>query len=143
MIEDWFSYAQKIAKRSPDPSTKVGAVVVSEEYDAAVGVGWNDFPPGIPKEWWEDRARKYRAVVHAEAWAFLSSNPQYIPGSTLYVTQHPCPDCAKLIARSGVRRVVCPNGAWRDDPTIHVAIEEASEILRMSGVEMVYKENGK
>jgi len=127
------------AKRSPDPSTKVGAVIA--RMGRQIGVGWNQFSPGIPEDWWRDRERKYRAVVHAEEVALLSAGP-YTAFSIMYVTHHPCPHCAKLIAWSKVYRVVCPSGPWRDDPEIAESCRQAREILDLAGVEVVHHTNG-
>lgn len=44
---------------------------------------------------------------HAEAGALLWSDPAQRIGSTLIVNAPPCMGCAKLIASSGVVRVVC------------------------------------
>lgn len=45
-------------------------------------------------------------AVHAEANAIMYSSPLDRVGATLYVNGPPCPDCAKLIAGSGIVRVV-------------------------------------
>lgn len=44
--------------------------------------------------------------IHAEANAIMHSSPEKRMGGTLYVNLQPCPHCAKLIAGSGVSRVV-------------------------------------
>ena len=44
--------------------------------------------------------------IHAEANAIMHSSPEKRMGGTLYVNLQPCPHCAKLIAGSGVARVV-------------------------------------
>lgn len=47
-------------------------------------------------------------VLHAEANAItkLARSTQSSDGATLYVTDTPCVECAKLIIQSGIRRVV-------------------------------------
>lgn len=133
---NWIEYAKSAAHNSPDPSTKVGAVVVNETVHRAVGLGWNDFPPGTPEEWWHDRPKKYAAVVHAEARALLEAGAFACTDATLYVTQHPCSDCAKLISMAKIARVVCPPGPWRDDPAVQASCQLAAEILALGGVEV-------
>lgn len=47
-------------------------------------------------------------VVHAEqnAITFAAKEGIKLKGTTLYTTTSPCPDCAKLIASSGIKRVL-------------------------------------
>ncbi|UQS95128.1 hypothetical protein Pam3_57 [Pseudanabaena phage Pam3] len=123
------------ATGSRDPSTKVGAVVTNAD-GLIVGGGFNDFPPGIPDHWWEDRELKYRGVVHAEANAILEAGRFHCLGGTIYVSAHPCRDCAKLIVASGLKKVVCPSGPWRDDPAIIATVNDAAELLQLCGIEM-------
>jgi deoxycytidylate deaminase len=48
----------------------------------------------------------FRLQVHAEANALLNTNTSSISGATLYVTMHPCNECAKLLIQAGIARVV-------------------------------------
>jgi dCMP deaminase len=63
---------------------------------------FSDVPHGSPYDSGEGRC----IAVHAEANALLFSDTTARHGATLYVNGAPCPDCAKLIAGSGVARVV-------------------------------------
>jgi deoxycytidylate deaminase len=48
--------------------------------------------------------------VHAEANALLSGERSTWQGGTMYITKHPCMECAKFIANSGIAYiVVSPN----------------------------------
>lgn len=47
---------------------------------------------------------------HAERNALRHANPAELAGSTLYVTDEPCPSCWTLIRAAGILRVVTPNG---------------------------------
>lgn len=131
---DWKAYAHQLAGNSLDPSTKVGAVIVSGGY--AVGIGWNHFPAGIPEEWWGDRERKYRAVVHADVAAIARAGMLAV-GSTMVVTHHPCQECAKVIAAAGIRCVVCPPGPWRGDIGVIETVRNAAELLGLCGIEVI------
>lgn len=131
---DWKAYAHQLAGNSLDPSTKVGAVIVSGGY--AVGIGWNHFPAGIPEEWWEDREKKYQGVIHAETIAITRAGLLSY-GSTLVVTHHPCKECAKLIVAAGIRCVICPQVPWRDDPGVIDTVKQAREILELCGVDLM------
>ncbi len=138
-MHEILAQAFEAAKRSHDPSTKVGAVVVDQR--GCRWFGWNQFPRGIPSTWWTDRELKYRAVVHAEMAALLQYG-LYTDGATMYVTHHPCCECAKFIAFAGISKVVCPSGPWRDDPAIDRMCRQAKLILDLAGVEVVHHTNG-
>jgi dCMP deaminase len=95
-------------RRSKDPSTKVGCVIVDPN-GRICGIGYNGFPKGVEDlpERYADREIKYPMVVHAEANAILfSSNTK---GCTAYIWPlFSCCDCAGLVIQAGIRRVVSP-----------------------------------
>lgn len=131
--------AALVATWSKDPSTKCGAVIV-DGHRVVRGMGYNGFPRGVGDgvERYEERAVKYKLVVHAEANALLNSGVA-VRGCTLYATKWPCSDCSKLIAQSSVAEVVCPavgtsasDERWKEDNQF------ARLILRESGV-LVYE----
>lgn len=128
--------AEYARKGSLDPSTKVGAIVTNED-GVIVGGGFNSFPEGIPPTWWDDREQKYKAVVHAEVNALLEAGRFHCSGGTIYVTSHPCRDCARMIIAAGIKKLVCPAGPWRDDPAIIATCADADELLSLCGVEVV------
>lgn len=133
-MDEFFKIARGASRQSEDPSTKVGAVV-HDNHLGVTGVGWNQFPKGVPDDWWNDREKKYQAVVHAEAIALIHSG-RLAYGATLTVTAHPCKECAKLIIGFGIKCVVCPPGPWRDDPAVIETVEKAAELFRLCGVEV-------
>lgn len=133
-MDNFFEEAQNAAKFSRDPSTKVGAVVHDKQF-GVISAGWNRFPQGVPEEWWEDREKKYQAVIHAEVVALIGAS-RLAAGATLTVTAHPCKECAKLIIGFGIKCVVCPPGPWRDDPAVIETVEKAAELFRLCGVEV-------
>lgn len=91
--------------RSPDPSTKHGAVIVNGR-KRPVGQGYNGFPSGGDESIYpKTRPEKYVFIIHAEANAIL--NCTFPPdGCTLYVTGVPCNNCMKYIIQAGIKRVV-------------------------------------
>ncbi len=110
MTDKWvirfLALAQHVASWSKDPRAKVGAVIVDAE-KRIVSLGYNGFPRGVKddEERLRDKATKLRLVVHAEANAIL--NAHRIPDQcTLYTTQVPCDECAKLIIQAGIKTVV-------------------------------------
>lgn len=108
---NWDQYFLKIATtvalKSKDPNTRVGCVIINKD-KRIIGTGYNGFPPGYPEtpENWAS-PNKYHHVIHAEDNA-LRNLTQSADGCSLYVTLFPCPKCADLIQRSGIKRVFYP-----------------------------------
>ena len=98
--------AEHVSTWSKDPSTQVGAVIVSPDRKR-VDFGYNGFPRGVEDtdERLGDRTVKYTMVVHAEANAILNST-ESVEGCSIYVWPlPPCSECAKLIIQSGITKV--------------------------------------
>jgi dCMP deaminase len=111
-VISWGDYfmglAHEATKRSKDPNTNVGAVLVDENR-SIIETGYNGFPPLVKdtdKRW--QRPTKYDFVVHAEANAIARAAKagKKTDGSTIYITHYPCKDCAKLIIAAGVKNVI-------------------------------------
>ena len=100
--EYFMGIAHLSARRSKDPSTQVGACIVSAQH-RVVGIGYNGFPNGCSDDefpWEREGAfaeTKYPFVVHAELNAILNST-QNLSGCTIYVSLFPCNECAKANA---------------------------------------------
>jgi len=111
--DDFFmSMAFLAAQRSKDPSTQVGACIVTPDY-RIVGIGYNGFPRGCSDDElpWARQAEseldtKYPYVCHAEMNAILNKNSADVKGCTIYVGLFPCCECAKMIIQSGISAVV-------------------------------------
>lgn len=125
--------AEAIADRSKDPSTQVGAVIVSPD-KRRVAIGYNGMIAGIceTEEMWQ-RPNKYDRVLHAEINSILNARCD-LSGWTLYVTLSPCSDCAKYVAQSGVKRVVFKRKPKSDS---QLDYEIALELFEAAGVEVV------
>lgn len=110
-IDKWdlrfLKLAHHVSSWSKDPSTKVGAVIVDNER-RVVGMGYNGFPRGVhdDPERLAQRDQKLRFVVHAEVNAILNA-VRSVEGCCLYTTPlFTCGDCAKVVAQSGIVKVV-------------------------------------
>ena len=129
--QTWMSVAVSMSKRSKCVNRQVGAVIVTKE-NRPMAVGYNGAPanfnsePNIthfaseaqptsagcdgfcPRGGSNDRGTSYSncVSVHAEANALLFADRRDYEGGTIYVTNPCCWDCAKLVANSGVARVV-------------------------------------
>ena len=131
-FDEWvLDCAEAVSKRSRDPSTKVGCVIVRPDKSFAA-VGYNGFPRGMEDrdEWYAEREEKYDRVVHAEMNA-LAAMKETAKGCTVYVTHPPCKECTKFLAAHQVGKVV-----WRH----HVGIQNrfdttrSEQILRDCGI---------
>lgn len=128
--EHWIQAAANAAQRSLCSRDQVGAVIVDTRNEI-VSTGYNNPPRGFIHEgkpctvWCARAAARLDGSVydppdlmygdcpslHAEANALMMSEKAHRQGGTIYVNSHVCFTCAKLIANSGIKRVVvCPSG---------------------------------
>ncbi len=115
--EYFMGIAMLAAKRSKDPSTQVGACIVSPE-NIIISTGYNGMPKGCSDDefpWAREGAEtKYPFVVHAELNAILNANGRDLRDSRVYVALFPCNECAKAIIQSGVKEVVYLSDKYAD-----------------------------
>ena len=115
--EYFMGIAMLAAKRSKDPSTQVGACIVSSD-NIIISTGYNGMPKGCSDDefpWGRDGDdTKYPYVVHAELNAILNANGRDLRGSRVYVALFPCNECAKAIIQSGVKEVVYLSDKYKD-----------------------------
>jgi len=117
----WLRSCQLMALLFSTCTRRQYAAFVIDPSGRVVGFGYNGSPPKQGHCVDGECPRAHSAVehgsrydegpgrciaVHAEANALLFSDATARQGATLYVNGPPCPDCAKLIAASGVSRVV-------------------------------------
>lgn len=119
--DDYFmANAVLASKRSKDPHTQVGAVIVNED-KRIVATGYNGFPNKCSDDefpWYKKKDVKHNPkwnespeylkqtfVVHAEANAILNKNCANLKNTTLYTTLFPCNECAKLIIQAGITKI--------------------------------------
>ena len=107
--EYFMGIAMLAAMRSKDPSTQVGACIVSQD-NIIISTGYNGMPKGCSDDEfpWDRTGEetKYPYVVHAELNAILNANGRDLRGSRIYVALFPCNECAKAIIQSGVKEVL-------------------------------------
>ena len=122
----WDEYFMCISKlsgmRSKDPSTQVGACIVSED-NKILSMGYNGFPMGCSDDAfpWEREGdtlhTKYAFVTHSELNAILNYRGGSLSGAKLYVSLFPCNECAKAIIQAGIRTVVYESDKYADTPS--------------------------
>ena len=125
------------ALRSKDPSTKVGAVIVSPD-NKVISIGYNGMPRQIDEEQlsWnrgEGLDSKYLYVCHAEFNAILNTQVGgTLKGSTLYVTLFPCNECAKAVIQTGIKEIVYLQDKYADQ----VNFQASRKMLELAGVKL-------
>ncbi len=125
--ECFMQMAHIIAKRSKDPSTQAGAIIV-DPTNVIIGAGYNGWPRGIEDHnlCWNREGEydqtKYPYVCHAEENAIYNAN-----GSTknckLYCTLFPCNECAKSIIQTGIKEVIYENDKHNHLPAFQASIK--------------------
>ena len=85
---------------------QVGALIVKNKM--IISDGYNGTPSGFENVCEDENNVTYPYVLHAEANAItkIARSNNNSEGATLYVTDSPCIECAKLIIQAGIKRVV-------------------------------------
>lgn len=138
-MTDWdgrfIELAKLVSTWSKDPSTQVGAILVSPDRHDVI-LGYNGFPRGIvDNDRLELRATKYQLMIHAEMNVLLNARRSVV-GYTLYTYPlMPCARCATSVIQAGVARVVAPalfgdrSGRWAID------VHDAERLFSEAGVD--------
>lgn len=145
--ETWQGIAQVMAQRSRCTRDQVGAVIV-DVHNRVVATSYNGPPAGWPEMGpcinFCQRAKvgptqltvlSYEDCpsLHAEANSIAVCDRSMRVGGTIYTTSDVCWNCAKLIANSGLVRVVVPFDqahGYRD-------AEQSYELLERCGIEVL------
>lgn len=103
--ETYFEIAKVFAKRSHDPRTKVGAVLVKN--GVIIGLGYNGAPRKFRMTFDWNSAEKYTYVIHAEmnAVANACAAGASVVGADMYLTLSPCHDCMKLLIQHQIKNI--------------------------------------
>lgn len=138
-VVDWDRYfldmCKDVAKRSKDPSTQHGAIVVNRE-NIPLGTGYNGGPCGIDdKELDWGRPAKYEWVIHAEENALWFARRARLKGCTIYVTGRPCSKCIVRIIHRGIRR--CVYGGLGSAMIDEKELATGNRFAALAGLEMI------
>lgn len=136
----WDEYFMGIAiitsKRSKDPSSQVGAVIVDDDHKV-VSIGYNGMPRHIDDRslsWNKNEGldNKYLYVCHAEFNAILNvRNGSSVKDCTIYVTLFPCNECAKAMIQTGIKKVIYLSNKYKD----HIETLASKKLLTLAGIE--------
>ena len=133
--EYFMQMAELTAKRSTCLRRHVGAVIVQDKH--IIATGYNGAPKGLKhcdelggclreklKVPSGQRHELCRAL-HAEQNAIIQAATlgQSIEGASIYITNHPCGICAKMIINAGIKRIVVRSGY--PDELAAAVLEEA------------------
>jgi len=140
--ETWLEVAFALAKRSECTNRQVGAVIV-DSTNRPISAGYNGPPANLqraidscagycPRSSSSNRGSSYEncVTVHAEVNALLFADRRDIVGGTIYVTNPCCFSCAKVIANSGITKVV----AVQSDRDSHADVETPIKFLEACGI---------
>ena len=92
--------------------------------------GYNGTPSGFENVCEDEDGLTKPYVLHAEANAItkVARSNNSSEGATLYITDAPCIECAKLIIQAGIRRIVYTKSYRLDD---------GLKLLERAGIECV------
>lgn len=138
--ETWMAVADTVSRRSECLRGTAGAVVVDSS-NRVVATGYNGPPAGLkmgcdtcPRHiFGPESVLSYTdcITIHAEANSLLFCDRRDREGGTIYVSTNCCFDCGKLVANSGLARVV-----MRQDRAYRKPLNVTS-FLEESGLEVV------
>ncbi|MBR2696228.1 MAG: dCMP deaminase family protein [Parasporobacterium sp.] len=112
------------AQRSKDPSTQVGACIVSQD-NKILSMGYNGLPIGCSDDefpWEKDdetpEHSKYFYSTHSELNAILNYRGGSLDGTKLYVTLFPCNECAKACIQAGIKTIIYADDKYDGTPSV-------------------------
>ncbi|MBQ7572421.1 MAG: dCMP deaminase family protein [Bacteroidaceae bacterium] len=108
---------------------QVGALIVKDKM--IISDGYNGTPSGFENVCEDENGLTKPYVLHAEANAItkIARSGNNSDGATLYVTDSPCIECAKLIIQAGIRRVVYAR---------QYRLTDGIDLLRRANIDVVH-----
>ncbi len=138
----WDEYFMGVAilsgHRSKDPSTQVGACIVSQD-NKILSMGYNGFPLGCSDDdfpWareGEPLDNKYFYSTHSELNAILNYRGGSLENTKIYVSLFPCNECAKAIIQAGIKSIIYMSDKYADTDIVIAS----KRMLRAAGVEYI------
>ena len=110
---------------------QVGALIVKDKM--IISDGYNGTPAGFENVCEDENGVTKPYVLHAEANAItkIARSGNNSDGATLYVTDSPCIECAKLIIQAGIKRVIYGR---------QYRLTDGEDLLRRAGIEVSFLE---
>ena len=121
--------ARTWAENSYCQRRKVGAILVKDQM--IISDGYNGTPAGFENICEDENSVTKPYVLHAEANAItkIARSGNNSDGATLYVTDSPCIECAKLIIQAGIKRVIYGR---------EYRLTDGIDLLRRANIEVIY-----
>lgn len=135
--QSFIELASKIASFSSDFWRRVGAVATKENeilisaYNEHLPTEYSPYINGDPRgSFTKGQNIEISTAIHAEANLIANAARKGVAleGSDIWVTTFPCPNCAKLIAKTGFKRCYFLEG---------YSMLEGEELLREHGIEII------
>ena len=125
--KSYLEMAHVWAKNSYCIRRQVGALIVKDRM--IISDGYNSTTSGFENICEDDAGITKSYVLHAEANAItkVAKSNNSSEGATLYITDSPCIECAKLIIQAGIKRVVFDR---------KYRITEGLDLLERAGIEL-------
>lgn len=141
----WMNVAFAISERTRCDKARVGAVIVGPN-QRIVSTGYNGPPANYIEEEKtcssfclrninNETSSDYSSCpsIHAEMNAIAYANRRDMEGGTIYITASPCMNCAKVIANSGIKRIIFNQDKDRDtDNVVKFLIASKIEVIGMN-----------
>ena len=142
--EYFMTLAYSIAKKSKDPSTKVGAIIVDTQH-SILSTGYNVLPRGCIDDISERNTRpiKYAWYEHAERNAIYNAarvGGAPLAGSIMYTQGLPCADCMRGIIQAGISHVVT-HKEWREATHPLITPDQSWFQIQQETVEAMWRES--
>lgn len=140
MHQQFFNYINELAKNSPDPTRKVGAILVKD--NKIISEGFNDFVNiSNKKPEFLEKPLKYFYLEHAERNAIFNAikNNINISDSILYVNWFPCSDCVRSIIACGIKEIITPPKPT--GRTLQASFDAAENMLNNSNIKITIYED--
>jgi dCMP deaminase len=138
----YIQLAKDVAEWSKDKNTKTGAVIVDDNENTELTMGYNGFPRGADDDTDQrryERPDKYFWTEHAERNAIYKAARLgiNINGARMYCTYFPCADCSRAIIQAGIKKLYTEkpdfnHHKWGESWT------NAISMLKECGVEVIW-----
>lgn len=129
----------KIAARSKDPSTKVGAIFLNKMENAPRSFGYNGMPRGLDdtNEERNIRPEKYQWYEHAERNAIYNVAREILTDKIIFLTKYPNMEEARAIVSVGISKVIVPLYSHEEKSSDPKMVERVTTLFKEMAVELI------
>ena len=126
--EYFMSIAFLAASRSSCNRLQVGCVLVKNTH--IISMGYNGFLAGVPHTSIV-RNNHEQATVHAEQNAISDAARRGVSvnNATAYITHYPCINCAKILAASGIKKIVY-HSDYKNDEIVNEIYKDTNIVIQ-------------